>query len=154
MNHLNSVVLEGVISSDPRLVTVSESGYKLVKFDVASHRRYKDKKGEMQDDVLFLPVLAWGELSERCLSSLAKGMQCRVLGRLRLAKWKNKEGSERRSIELVCDHVEFSRRKGTSSGVRKDEIVVFDQDPKDAERVEDAMRESLVVYDGLVNKFV
>ena len=52
MNHLNSVVLEGVISSDPRLVTVSESGYKLVKFDVASHRRYKDKKGEMQDDFL------------------------------------------------------------------------------------------------------
>ena len=146
MNQINSVVLEGVISSDPKLVTVSQSGCKLVRFDVANHRHYKNRNGEMQDDVLFLPVLTWGELSEKCLSYIEKGMQCRVLGRLRLARWKNKDGLDRRSVELVCDHIEFSKKRGDSLGkAKKDELVVFKQD--DDGKEDDLLHEGMVIYD-------
>ncbi len=107
MNQINNIILEGNLASDPRLVTVSQNGSKFVKLEVANHRRFKDSFGTAQEEVLFLSCQAWGTLADKCLLYLRKGMVCRVVGRLRLCRWKTKEGEDRRTMEIVATHVEF-----------------------------------------------
>ncbi len=114
IQHLNSVLLEGVIVDDPRLIQLADpaGSAKLVKFDVASDRFYMDKEGNKAVETVFIPVQCWGTLGEKCLEKLSKGMRCRTVGRLRLCRWKGADGSSRRSIEIVAQHLEFRLPKG------------------------------------------
>ena len=47
MNHLNSVLLEGVLVDNPKLIPLVDppNGIRLVKFDVASDRFYVNREG-------------------------------------------------------------------------------------------------------------
>ena len=76
MNHLNSVLLEGILVDDPKLIPLADppDGVKLVKFDMASDRFYLNKDGEKSVETVFIPVQCWGKLGERCLEKLKKGM--------------------------------------------------------------------------------
>ena len=111
MNHLNSILLEGILVSDPRQIQLSEppEGVRLVKFDLASNRYYIDRNGEKAKETVFIPVQCWGSLGDRCIEKMSKGMTARVVGRLRLCRWQSSDGGSRKSIELVADHVEFRR---------------------------------------------
>ncbi len=113
MNHLNSVLLEGVLVDDPKQISLSDSpgGMKLVKFDVASNRYYVDKNGNKAQETVFIPVQCWGSLGQRCIEKLHKGMECRTVGRLRLCKWVTADGASRRAIEIVANHLEFRSPK-------------------------------------------
>ena len=73
MNHLNNLLIEGVLVVEPEIVAVAkESNNKLVKFSIASDRVYVDKEGNKQKETLFLPVIVWGSLAEMCLKHLHK----------------------------------------------------------------------------------
>ncbi len=110
MNHLNSILLEGVLVDDPRLV-IDNGTNKLAKFSIASDRYYISKSGEKQVDTCFIPVQTWNVMADRAVQVLAKGMTVRVVGRLRQNRWTTDEGSSMSSIEIVADHVEY--RKGS-----------------------------------------
>ena len=114
MNHLNSVLIEGVIVDDPREVQLVDAtrGSSLVKFDVASDRFYMDKDGKKSVETVFVPVQCWGQLGVRCLEKMKRGMTCRTVGRLRLCRWKGADGAPRRSIEIVAQHLEFRVPRG------------------------------------------
>ena len=117
MNHLNSVLLEGVLVDDPKQISLSDSpgGMRLVKFDVASNRYYVDKNGNKAQETVFIPVQCWGSLGQRCIEKLHKGMECRTVGRLRLCKWVTAEGASRRAIEIVANHLEFRSPKAKAA---------------------------------------
>ena len=107
MNQLNNMVIEGILTDDPRLISAKEGGVRFVKFSIANHRGWKDSSGTFQDEVLFMPVQTWGTLALQCEKNLRKGMVCRICGRLRMCKWKTKEGEDRKTMELVASYVEF-----------------------------------------------
>ena len=125
MNHLNSILLEGILVSDPRQIQLSgpPEGVRLVKFDLASNRYYIDRNGEKAKETVFIPVQCWGSLGDRCLEKLSKGMECRTVGRLRLCKWISSDGSTRRSIEIVANHLEFRVKKAKAGDKPKTEIL-------------------------------
>ena len=125
MNHLNSILLEGILVSDPRQIQLSgpPEGVRLVKFDLASNRYYIDRNGEKAKETVFIPVQCWGSLGDRCLEKLSKGMECRTVGRLRLCKWISSDGSTRRSIEIVANHLEFRAKKAKAGDKPKTEIL-------------------------------
>ena len=118
MNHLNSILLEGVMVDKPRKIDLSEKDpmttSRLAKFDVASDRYYMDKSGAKAVETVFIGVQCWNMMADRCMEKLEKGMTVRVVGRLRQNRWITSEGAARRSIEVVADHVEFRspRSKG------------------------------------------
>lgn len=138
VNHLNSVLLEGILVDDPKLIPLADppDGVKLVKFDMASDRFYLNKDGEKSVETVFIPVQCWGKLGERCLEKLKKGMTCRTVGRLRLSRWMANDGSSRKSIEIVSQHLEFRIPKTKS----KVEIL------EDRDNEADTARESEVIY--------
>ena len=135
MNHLNSILLEGNLLADSKLIVTApegESWGSMVKFDLASHRIYKTNDGVTKDDVLIIPCIAFGDLASRILPVFKSGMQVRVLGRLRCSKWVTKEGEERKRFEIVAQHVEFKRRR---KGKAEQEEVAFSDEQKVNESV-------------------
>lgn len=107
MTQINNIVIEGILTDDPRLVSAKEGGVRLVKLDIANHRSWKDQNGAFQDEVLFMPVQTWGTLALQCEKNLRKGMGCRIMGRLRMSKWKSREGEDKQRVEIVANYVEF-----------------------------------------------
>ncbi len=113
MNHLNNILLEGNLLADPKLIVTAPDGENwgsMVKFDIASHKLYKSLDGESKDDVLIISCIAFGSLADKVMSVIKCGMQVRVLGRLRCSKWVTKEGEEKKTFEIVTEHVEFRKR--------------------------------------------
>lgn len=106
MNHLNSVLFEGIAVKDPERITLQRSDAVLVKFTVESSRSYLDSEGRMQTERTAVPVQCWGELGEKVLERIRKGSAVRAVGRLRYTRWISPSGSTVKSIEIVAEHVE------------------------------------------------
>ena len=115
MQHLNSVLLEGVLVDDPRLV-IDNGNNRMAKISLASDRFYISRDGQKCSDTLFIPVQFWGGIADKAMEKLSKGTTVRVVGRLRMSRWTADDGSARSAIEIVADHVEFrSKLKGSKS---------------------------------------
>ncbi len=122
MNDLNSILLEGTLVDDPKRIPLADppDGVRLVKFDLASNRYYMDRNGQKAQETVFISIQCWGSLGDRCLEKLHKGMQCRTVGRLRLCRWVSSDGSTKRSIEIVANHLEFRRQRTSATEVIED----------------------------------
>lgn len=66
-------------------------------------------------------VVVWGRTAEVVCQYLGKGRLIHVEGRLRQRTWQAKDGSERRSVEVVAHRVQFLGRG--SSPVEGREVV-------------------------------
>ena len=102
MQMLNSVIIEGILRSEPYKVAYgTKAGTALVKFDIENIRTRKDS-----EDSCFLTVQTWGAMAETCQKSLKSGMQVRVVGSLKQNNWK-KGGVSYTSYEILAQHIEF-----------------------------------------------
>jgi len=128
MNNLNSVLLEGNLTRDPEQVRFAESEAILTKFSIAVNRAYRNQKGESVEEVLYMPVQAWGRLGENCATYLTKGREVRIVGRLRQERWSDKEGNNRDRFIVVADHVEFRGERKKEDPATLEEEVPFDQE--------------------------
>ena len=145
MNHLNSILLEGNVVSQPEAkATNSASGLPFVIFRIASNRYYRTsrtREGEWEEETLFMDVLASGELGQKCLDSLEKGMLVRAMGRLRASSFIRK-GDERPTVRfsISAQHIEFRRRRSDGSGEEEVALNASDDDSP-------VLSEPLVVYE-------
>ena len=112
MNHLNSILLEGMIIDGPNRVNLSKpEGKRLVKLEMESDRYYIDIDGERKLEATRIYVQCWGALGDKVLEQTAKGMTIRVVGRIRACKWVSDDGYTLRDIEIVAEHLEFRKGK-------------------------------------------
>ncbi len=74
---------------------------------LASNRSFKDKTGQAQKDTCFVNVVVWAQMAEVCNQYLQKGRQVLVEGRLQSRSWKNTEGQNRSTLEVVATRVQF-----------------------------------------------
>ncbi len=102
----NKVILIGNLTADPEL-QYTASGTARTKFSVAVNRQYKDKSGQLQEDVTFVPIVAWGSQAENCANYLSKGRSVAVEGRLRIHTFETQEGEKRKMTEVVAQSVQF-----------------------------------------------
>lgn len=109
MNQLNNILLEGIIATDPEVAATSTSNKRrLVKFVLANDRYYRDMTGAPKQETMFIPVQCWGDLGEKALRAIKKGMHTRCVGRLMMCRWQSKvDGKQKSTIEVVCDHLEY-----------------------------------------------
>lgn len=108
---LNHIILLGRLTRDPELRR-SQSGTAVTSFSLAVDRDYKSQDGEKETD--FIDIVAWRTTAEFVSKYFSKGRMAVVEGRLQLRDWTDKEGSKRRSAEIVADNVYFgdSKREG------------------------------------------
>ena len=117
---LNKIFIMGRLARDPEL-RHTQSGTPVASFRLAVDRDFKDKNtGERTTD--WIDVVAWRGTGEFVSRYFSKGRMAVVEGRLQIRDWTDKEGSKRRSAEVVADSVYFgdSKRDGDSPNTSGD----------------------------------
>ena len=111
---LNRIVIMGRLVRDPELRT-TQSGISVTSFTVAVDRDFKNREsGEKSTD--FIDVVAWRQTAEFVCKYFAKGSLAVVEGRLQIRDWKDRDGNNRRSAEVVADNVYFGSSRRDSGG--------------------------------------
>lgn len=108
--NLNKVIIGGRMCADPELKKVGE--FSFATFTVAVNRS-RSKDGETQAD--FIRCAAWRKTAEFICNYFKKGSSICVVGQLQIRRWKDNEGANRESAEIVVDEALFVDSRGESS---------------------------------------
>lgn len=106
MASLNKVFLIGNLTRDPEL-RYTPSGLAVVNLRLAVNRRYKDRNGELKEEVCFVTVTAWDKQAEVCNQYLAKGKPVFVEGRLQSRSWETTDGQKRNVLDIRAERIQF-----------------------------------------------
>ena len=112
---LNKIVIMGRLTRDPELRN-TQSGLSVTSFTLAVDRDYKSKDtGEKETD--FIDCVAWRSTADFVKNYFSKGRMAVVEGTLQIRPWKDKDGNNRRSAEVIVNQIYFadSKKDGTSS---------------------------------------
>ena len=109
---LNHITIMGRLTRDPEMRRTG-SGVAVTSFTIACDRDF-GQNGEKETD--FIDITAWRNTAEFVSKYFAKGRMAVVSGRLQIRKWKDKDGNDRRSAEVVADNVYFGDSKKDDSG--------------------------------------
>ena len=134
---MNSVVLIGRLARDPELSYTANTQTAVCHFTIAVSRPRRNGEDQGAD---FLRVTVFGRQAENCDRYLAKGRQCAVHGRIETGSYKNREGVNVNTFDIIADNVEFLG--GGNGEGRRDTFAsrdtftgreqVFGSEPQDA----------------------
>lgn len=98
---INKVLLMGNLGRDPE--TFKKDDLKIVSFSLATSKRWKDKaSGEKKEITQWHKVSILNDnISEIAEKYLKKGSKVFIEGELQNKKWKDREGKERETTEVV-----------------------------------------------------
>jgi len=105
MNNLNSILIEGNMVRDPLLRT-TQKGTSVCNFTIACNRFYR-QDANLEKEVGFFDVEAWGKLGNACANLGRKGRGVRVVGRLKQDRWTGNDGKNHTKVAIVAEHVEY-----------------------------------------------
>lgn len=107
MQSYNHVCLMGNLTRDPEL-KYTGNGDAVANLGMALNHKYKNKNGELKEDVTFVDVEAWGSTAENCNKYLQKGSRAFIVGRLKTDEWEDKEtGAKRSKLRVRAVRVQF-----------------------------------------------
>ncbi len=98
----NHVQLIGNVGKDVEIKTF-DNGKKVARLTLATNEYYKDAKGEKQQSTQWHNVVAWGKLAEVFSSTLTKGTQVAITGKLTSRSYDNADGQKRYVTEVVAN---------------------------------------------------
>ena len=110
---LNKIFIMGRLTRDPELRR-TQSGTAVTSFSLAVDRDFKSQSGEKETD--FIDVVAWRSTAEFVAKYFTKGRMAVVEGRLQIRDWKDKDGNNRRTAEIIAENVYFGDSKSENKG--------------------------------------
>jgi len=109
---MNKATLMGRLTADPELRHTANNTA-VTSFTLAVNRRFsKDRDAEAD----FIDIVAWSATAEFVAKYFKKGLQVAVCGRIQNRSWKDKDGNNRRTTEIIADEVFFADSKRADSG--------------------------------------
>ncbi|MBR1405210.1 MAG: single-stranded DNA-binding protein [Treponema sp.] len=115
MNQMNQIIVEGNVVRDS-LVKQTPRGTKVCVVPIATNHFYKNASGELQKDVAYLDVEAWGQnFSETIVRNATKGKALRVVGRLKQDRWKSQDGKSNSKVYILAEHIDFQFPKSNGN---------------------------------------
>jgi len=106
MNSVNSVILIGHLTRNPRLSHTS-SGKAVCDFGLALNRRWLDVNGDSHQEATFVDLTAWNQQAEVVTEYCQKGRPVVVEGRLEQERWESPTGEKRSRLKVVAQRVTF-----------------------------------------------
>lgn len=104
---LNKAILMGRLTADPEL-RATASGTPVCAFTLAVNRKIS-ADGQTQAD--FIEIVAWNKTAGFVSRYFSKGQQVAVSGRIQTRLWEDKQGSKRKSVEVIAEEVYFAEGK-------------------------------------------
>ena len=109
---LNKAIIMGRFVQNPEL-KYTPSNVPVVSFTIAVNRDFKDQNGQYPTD--FLDCVAWRNTAEFVSRYFQKGSLCAVEGTIQARMWEDKNGSKRKTVEIIASNVYFAESKKNSS---------------------------------------
>jgi len=116
MAGVNRVIIVGNLGRDPE-IRYAQSGTAICKLSVAVTERVKDGDA-WKDQTEWFRVTLFGKTAENAGQYLQKGRQVYVEGRLKTDKYKDKDGVERTSVEVIASTLQYLGDKSGGGGRR------------------------------------
>jgi len=110
---LNRITIMGRLTRDPER-RETQSGIAVTSFTLAVDRDFKSDGEERKVD--FIDCVAWRHTADFVAKYFDKGKMAVVDGRLELRDWKDKDGNNRRSAEVIANSVYFGDSKKDEGG--------------------------------------
>ena len=111
---LNHIIIMGRLVRDPELRRTG-SGVAVASFSLAVDRDFSPRDGgERETD--FIDCVAWRQTGEFVSKYFTKGRMIVVSGRLQIRSWTDKDGTKRRTAEVVADNCYFGDSKRDNEG--------------------------------------
>lgn len=107
--NVNKVLLVGRLTREPDIRATS-SGQSVASLSLATNSFWKDKSGQKQERTEFHNVVLWGRLAEIAGQYLVKGAEVFIEGRLQTRKYTAKDGTERRTTEIVGENMQLGAK--------------------------------------------
>jgi single-strand DNA-binding protein len=102
-----TITIIGRIGTDPEFRSFGTS--ENVKFRVITSDRRKTESGVWEDtNTSGWNIVAWGKLAESCKDLIEKGQEVFILGSIKEDIWTDKEGNNRKSIEVNASNIAVS----------------------------------------------
>ena len=118
---LNRVQIIGNLGRDPEL-RFTQDGTPVANFTVAVNETWRSRGGEQRERTEWFRVVAWSQLAEIANQYLRRGRQVFIDGRLQTREWKDREGNDRTSTELVVrDMIMLGGRQDDADGPPRDD---------------------------------
>lgn len=112
MFSLNRATIIGNATRDPEM-RYTPNGQAVCSFGVATNRRWTNRDtGELQEQVEFHDVVAWGKLAENISQMVKKGGPVYVEGRLQTRQWEGQDGAKRQRTEIIASNIIVLGRRG------------------------------------------
>jgi single-strand DNA-binding protein len=129
---INICALQGRLTYEPELKS-TPSGVSVIRFQIAVDRNYTPSGKERQAD--FIDCVAWRQTADFISRYFRKGSMIAIEGSIQTQNYTDKDGKQRKSVEIVCNNVSFcGDKKNGSQSVTEDntadyeEIVGTDED--------------------------
>jgi len=130
---INRLLLAGRLTRDPDR-RYSADGTPVTRFDLAFHRRYRTRAGQVTESTGFVTITTYQRLAEVCGEYLKKGSPVLVEGRLQQREWQNTQGETRSRLEVQADNVHFLERRPEASGTESGEAPAIATAPLEKEK--------------------
>lgn len=108
---INAVVLMGRLVRDPEIRTTT-SGKSVCSFSLAVERDFQRSEEKTAD---YFDCVAWGNTAEFVGKYFHKGRMIALQGRLQARTYKDREGNNRKVVEVIADKVSFTGEKAEST---------------------------------------
>lgn len=113
---INIVALMGRLTFEPEVRT-TPSGVSVMHFQVACDRNYQRSGQDRQAD--FIDCVAWRQTAEFISRYFHKGSMIAVEGTLQTSSYTDKNGNQRKQVEVLANNVSFCGSKsetGSAAG--------------------------------------
>ena len=101
----------GRLTYEPELKT-TPSGVSVIRFQIACDRSYQSQGQERQAD--FIDCVAWRQRAEFISRYFHKGSMIAIEGSIQTQNYTDKNGNNRKSVEVVANNVSFCGSKSDS----------------------------------------
>ncbi|ADW18211.1 single-strand binding protein [Desulfobulbus propionicus DSM 2032] len=112
---INKVILIGNLGADPE-IRYTQNGTPVATFTMATTERRKGQDGQVQEQTEWHRVVAWQRLAEICGEYLSKGSKVYIEGKLQTRKWKDQNGNDRYTTEIVAREMKMLSPRVAASG--------------------------------------
>ena len=110
---LNHAVLMGRLTAAPEL-RYTTSNIPVVSFTLAVGRNYGGR--DRQNNTDFIDIVAWRQQAEFVSKYFNKGQLVAVEGSIQTRTYQDRNGNNRKAVEIVADRVHFAESKNSQGG--------------------------------------
>ena len=122
---INVLILSGNLGREPEMI-YTEKGLAVTNFSVAVGVWDGQKRAEA---TMWVKVVCFDKLAERCNTYLKKGSKVEVVGSLRIREYNDKDGNRRWSTECLAKEVNFIGGIVSNLDKQQEDEPAYEPDP-------------------------